>query len=64
MIGEVLQTIKGIALFPTVSLVIFFGFFVSMIVWVAGLDKGYREKMKSMPLNEDGSLSDGDRDDG
>ena len=64
MIGEILQSIRGVALYPTVSLMIFFVFFISMIVWVARLNKGYREKMKNMPLERDQNLLDGVRNDG
>ena len=50
-----LETIAGIEIFPLISLIIFFLFFVGLIVYVIRLDKKSVNRMKNIPLN-DGSL--------
>ena len=47
-----LETIAGIGIYPLISLIIFFVFFVSLIVFVIGIDKKSLQKMESMPLND------------
>jgi cytochrome c oxidase cbb3-type subunit 3 len=47
-----LETIAGISIFPMISLLIFFLFFVSLIVFVFRIDKKTLGKMESMPLND------------
>jgi cbb3-type cytochrome oxidase subunit 3 len=48
-----LSKIQGIELYPIISLLIFFIFFIVMAYFVFNLDKGYISDMKNMPLEED-----------
>ena len=52
-----LERIQGVEIYPIISLLIFFLFFVIMAYYVFNLDKRYIHKMENMPLedNEDDS---------
>jgi uncharacterized membrane protein len=50
---DALERIQGVEIYPIISLLIFFIFFVVMSYFVFNLDKGYISKMKNMPLEED-----------
>lgn len=53
-----LETIAGVGIFPLISLIIFFVFFVALLFYVFKLDNKSLNKMKNIPLN-DGSLKKG-----
>ena len=53
-----LETIAGVEIFPLISLLIFFIFFVGLLVYVIRLDKKSVNGMKNIPLN-DGSFKKG-----
>jgi cytochrome c oxidase cbb3-type subunit 3 len=53
-----LETIAGIGIYPLISLLIFFVFFVSLIIFVVRIDKKSLQNMESMPLN-DGAIRKG-----
>lgn len=55
MYKDVLSRIEGVDLFPLISLVIFFTFFVLLIAWVIRLNRGYIDTMANMPLEDDES---------
>jgi hypothetical protein len=48
-----LERIQGVEIYPIISLLIFFAFFLLMNYFVFNLDKGYINKMKNMPLEDD-----------
>jgi cbb3-type cytochrome oxidase subunit 3 len=48
-----LEKIQGVEIYPIISLLIFFSFFIIMAYYVLNLDKGYIDEMKNMPLEED-----------
>jgi cbb3-type cytochrome oxidase subunit 3 len=50
MYKDVLNAIDGAALFPMISLLIFFGFFVVMLIYVYTKDKTHINEMAAMPL--------------
>jgi cytochrome c oxidase cbb3-type subunit 4 len=52
MYKNVLQNIDNIALWPVISFVIFFAFFLGLLLWVFMVDKKFIDHMKSMPLDE------------
>jgi cytochrome c oxidase cbb3-type subunit IV len=56
MYKQVLERIDEIAMWPIISLIIFFSFFVGLIWWVIRLDKGHISKMENLP-NEDDTIS-------
>jgi ATP/ADP translocase len=55
MYKKVLTAIEGIDIYPIITLIIFFTFFVLWLVYVMKLKKSYVEQMSAMPLLEDDS---------
>lgn len=53
MYKNVLQSIDNIALWPVISFVIFFLFFVCLLAYVFSRDKDVIAKLKSLPLEQD-----------
>jgi hypothetical protein len=52
MYKNVLQSIENIQVWPVISFVIFFVFFLCLLLWVFTTDKKFIEKMKAMPFDE------------
>lgn len=50
MYKDVLNAIEGAALFPTISLIIFFVFFVGMVIYVYTKDRAHVDEMAAMPI--------------
>lgn len=50
MIKEILNSIRGVEMFPIISMVIFIAIFALVIYWVIRRDKSYITKMKNLPL--------------
>lgn len=48
-----LERIQGVEIYPIITLLIFFTFFIVMAYFVFNLDKGYIKEMKDMPLEDD-----------
>ena len=48
MYKHVLERIEEIAVWPIISLIIFFAFFVGLIWWVVKMDKSHVDHMKSL----------------
>jgi len=57
MYKQILESVQNVEIWPTISLVIFFVFFVLLIIWVIRTDKKHIQKMKELPMN-DGTLND------
>jgi hypothetical protein len=53
MYKNVLQSIENIQVWPVISFVIFFIFFLCLLLWVFTADRTFIEKMKSMPVEEE-----------
>lgn len=51
MFKHYFERIQGIEIYPIISLLIFFIFFVLLFVWVVRADKKYIHKMKNLPLD-------------
>ena len=51
MYKNVLQGIDHIAIWPVISFVIFFAFFLGLLLWVFMVDKKFINRMKSLPLD-------------
>jgi cbb3-type cytochrome oxidase subunit 3 len=47
-----METIAGVAIFPILSLLIFFAFFVGLAIWVLSYKKDKIEEMSNIPLND------------
>lgn len=52
MYKNVLQSIDNIAIWPIISFVIFFIFFLCLLLWVFTTDKKFIDKMKAMPIED------------
>jgi cytochrome c oxidase cbb3-type subunit 4 len=50
MYKNVLQGIDNIAIWPVISFVIFFVFFLCLLWWAFAADKKFISKMKMLPL--------------
>ena len=48
-----METISGVAIFPILSLLIFFAFFVGLGFWVFSYKKEKITELSQMPLNDD-----------
>ncbi len=53
MFKHYFEQIQNIEIWPIISLILFFVFFIFMMVWILFLDKKYIEKMRSLPLDDD-----------
>lgn len=52
MYKNVLQSIENIQVWPVISFVIFFVFFLCLLLWVFTTDKKFIDRMKSLPMEE------------
>lgn len=57
MYKNVLQNISNIEIWPIISFVIFFVFFLGLLWWVFTVDKKFISRMASMPIDESDSTS-------
>lgn len=48
-----METIEGVEIFPIISLIIFFTFFVGLFIWVATYKKETIEELSNMPFMDD-----------
>ncbi|MDP2365811.1 MAG: CcoQ/FixQ family Cbb3-type cytochrome c oxidase assembly chaperone [Ignavibacteria bacterium] len=53
MFSNYLSSIKGISVFPVISLVIFLSAFILMVIWIIRIDKSYVKQMENLPLDEE-----------
>jgi cytochrome c oxidase cbb3-type subunit 4 len=53
MYKNVLQNIENIAIWPVISFVIFFLFFLCLLWWVFSVDKRFIDKMKGLPIESE-----------
>jgi cytochrome c oxidase cbb3-type subunit 3 len=51
-----LEKITGVGVYPLSSLIIFFIFFTSLLVYILNADKQYLKDMENMPLSGDDNL--------
>jgi cytochrome c oxidase cbb3-type subunit 4 len=58
MYKNVLQNIANIEIWPIISFVIFFLFFLCLLWWVFTTDKKFIEKMAAMPLTDKNDSTD------
>jgi cytochrome c oxidase cbb3-type subunit IV len=52
MYKNVLQSIENIEIWPVISFLIFFIFFLCLLWWVFTADKKFIEKMKMLPMED------------
>ncbi|MDZ7607983.1 MAG: cytochrome C oxidase Cbb3 [Cyclobacteriaceae bacterium] len=53
MFKHYFEQIDNIEIWPVISLVLFFVFFLGTILWITSLDKTYIDKMKGLPFEDD-----------
>ena len=51
-----METIAGVAIYPILSLLIFFLFFVGLALWVFSYNKEKIEELSQIPLNDNPTL--------
>jgi hypothetical protein len=51
MYKQVLEHINGVEIYPVISLLIFFVFFIALIIWMIKADKNYISRMSTLPLD-------------
>ena len=47
-----METISGVEIYPIISLLIFFGFFVGLAFWVLSYKKDKIDEMSQIPFDE------------
>ncbi len=47
-----MESIAGIEIYPMISFIIFFSFFVLMLIYLLKADKGRMEKIAALPLDD------------
>jgi len=52
MYKQILQSIQNVEVWPIISLVIFFVFFIGILIKVILIDKNHIKKMEDMPLDD------------
>ena len=62
MFKYLFDSIAGIEIFPIISLILFFGLFIGIVIWAIRADKNYLKKMEELPL--DVSNNNGEQDNG
>ena len=53
MFKHYFEQIHNIEIWPIISLILFFVFFMFTIVWILLMDKNHIEKMKSLPFDDE-----------
>ncbi|OJJ21828.1 cytochrome C oxidase Cbb3 [marine bacterium AO1-C] len=53
MFKHYFEQVQNIGIFPVISLIIFFSFFVILIIWLTRLDKKHVSDMRHLPLDLD-----------
>jgi cbb3-type cytochrome oxidase subunit 3 len=51
-----METISGVAVYPVLSLLIFFAFFVGLGIWVFSYKKEKIDEMSQIPLNDNQTI--------
>lgn len=57
-IKQYAESVDGINIYPIISLLIFFVFFVVLLYYVKKMDKTKVNEISRIPLDNDGSISD------
>lgn len=57
MYKEVLRTMEGVEIFPSISLILFFAFFTLLIVYLVKTGKQHWEEVANLPLESDETIN-------
>ncbi|MBR9999127.1 MAG: cbb3-type cytochrome c oxidase subunit 3 [Cyclobacteriaceae bacterium] len=52
MYKNVLQAIENVEIWPLISMIIFFIFFLGVLIYILTVDKVFIQKMKEMPMDD------------
>lgn len=58
MYKEVLRSIEGIGIFPTIALILFLGFFIGLIIYLIKKGRKHWEDAARLPLESDDDIED------
>lgn len=56
MYKEVLRSIEGIGIFPSIALLLFVGFFIGLIIYLLRKGRSHFEDAARLPLESDESI--------
>lgn len=59
MYKDVLRAIEGVDIFPVISLILFFSFFVGLVYYVMQTDKEIWDKAAQLPLEAENEVKEG-----
>lgn len=51
MFKHYFEQVENVAVWPIISLLIFFLFFLTLLIWVLKVDKGYIRHMRNLPVD-------------
>ena len=57
MFSNYIKDIEGVGIYPIISLLVFFIFFVGMLIWMLRIDKNYVKKMEQLPLDSQNNMN-------
>tara|TARA_R110000868_G_scaffold1211_2_gene9346 strand:- start:67167 stop:67358 length:192 start_codon:yes stop_codon:yes gene_type:complete len=57
MYKEVLRTIEGVEIFPSISLILFFAFFILLISYLVKTGKHHWDDAANLPLDSDETIN-------
>ncbi len=51
MLEEILSKVPSVEIYPIISFILFFAFFIGILIWTFRVDKNYTKRMKELPLD-------------
>lgn len=57
MYKEVLRTMEGVEIFPSISLLLFFAFFILLVVYLVRTGKSHWDEAANLPLETDETIN-------
>lgn len=61
MYKEVLRSIEGIGIFPSISLILFLAFFIGLIIYLIKKGRDYFQDVARLPLEDEDDLNNNDQ---
>ncbi|MBL8016269.1 MAG: CcoQ/FixQ family Cbb3-type cytochrome c oxidase assembly chaperone [Ignavibacteria bacterium] len=59
MYKQVLENIAGVEIYPVITLIMFFVFFLLILGWIFTLNKNYITRMENIPLDNENNTNAG-----
>lgn len=59
MYRQVLENIAGVEIYPVITLIMFFVFFLLILGWIFTLNKNYITRMENIPLDNENNTNAG-----